>query len=150
MIQISLSLLTIWVLIAGGIAHAEEADQITFCRLLPTYKQALGVEFQPGIDQKGRAVAPADIDADMAGAAPIRSFESIEIPVELDLAQRFGLNLPSGVELKPYVALISIHKDGRVDYNGQDISRKAHTLCNQGHAHEQAGPPKPEKATNSH
>jgi len=121
-------------------SRAEEADKITFCNVLPAYQQASGVEYVPGVDIKGQVVASADV----AGAAPLRSFDTIEIPVEADLVQRFGLNVPAGIELKPYVALISIHKDGRVDYNGQDITQKAHDMCNEGKSDEQAGPPKPE------
>ncbi len=96
----------------------------TFCRLLPEYKQPAGVEYQPSVGPNG-PVAPADLN----GLSPVQSFETIEIPVEVDLVQRFGIPVQSGVELKPYVALMSIHKDGRVDYNGQDISKQAQELC---------------------
>ena len=134
-----LALLVAGVLISTGV-HAEDADRITFCNVLPAYQQASGVEYVPGVDIKGQVVASADV----SGSPIMRSFETIEIPVEADLVQRFGLNVPTGIELKPYVALISIHKDGRVDYNGQDISQKAHDMCNEGKSDEQAGPPKPE------
>ncbi len=96
----------------------------TFCRLLPEYKQPAGVEYQPGVGPNG-PVVPADLN----GLSPMQSFETIEIPVEVDLVQRFGIPAPAGIELQPYVALMSIHKDGRVDYNGQDISKQAYELC---------------------
>jgi hypothetical protein len=96
----------------------------TFCRLLPNYQQPAGVEYQPGVGADG-PVVPADV----GGAPAIASFETIEIPVEVDLVQRFGIPVQPGVELQPYAALMSIHKDGRVDYNGQDITTQAHQLC---------------------
>lgn len=107
-------------------AFAEDADMITLCNLLPAYQPSDNVEYVPGVDVKGQPVVSADIN-DGSG---FRQFESIEIPVEVDLIQKFGVNAPVGVDLKPMVALISIHKDGKVDYNGQDVSKQAHALCN--------------------
>lgn len=115
-------LLLFW---AGTAQAAEEASQETFCRLLAEHVPAADVEYKPSVDVHGKPVAPADL-----GQSP-NNFETIEIPVELDLAQKFALNPPAGVELKPYVALVSIHKDGKVDYNGQDVSKQAYQLCNE-------------------
>lgn len=103
-------------------AWAEDVDIRTFCHLLPEYQRPAGVEYQPGVGADG-PVVPADLGPSLKG------FDTIEIPVEVDLIERFGLMPPEGVELNPYVALMSIHKDGRVDYNGQDVSQQAHTLC---------------------
>lgn len=108
----------------AGIAQAEDVSVNTFCRLLPEYRPAQGVEYQPGVDVHGQFVAPADLPGQS-----LKQFESIEIPVEIDLIEKFGLSVPAAVELKPAAALISIHNDGRVDYNGQDISRQAHKAC---------------------
>ncbi len=108
-------------------AHAQEqANTETFCHLLAEHTPSADVEYKPGVDVHGKPVVPADL------GQPLNNFETIEIPVELDLAQKFGLNTPAGIELKPYVALVSIHKDGKVDYNGQDISKQAYQLCNEG------------------
>jgi hypothetical protein len=97
----------------------------TFCRILPEYQQPAEVEYQSGVDVNGKTIAPADLN----GLSAVRNFNTIEIPVEVDLVSRFGLTPKPGVELQPYVALMSIHKDGRVDYNGQDITKQAHQLC---------------------
>jgi hypothetical protein len=113
-------------LLCGFSAHAEDVSQKTFCRLLQDYHQPAGVEYEPGVDVHGEYVAQADISG---GPPPLRNFESIEIPVEIDLVQRFNLNPGAGVELKPIAALISIHNDGKVAYNGQDISKQAYELC---------------------
>ncbi len=112
-------------LISAPVMAQDIVSVETFCRILPEYQQPAGVEYQPGVDVNGKAVAPADLN----GASPIQNFETIEIPVEVDLISRFGLAPKPGVELQPYVALMSIHKNGRVDYNGQDISKQAHELC---------------------
>lgn len=104
-------------------AHAGEATQKTFCRVLASYTKDRGVHYVPGVDVRGNDVAPADLNE------PLPQFETIEIPVEIDLAARFGITPPAGAELKPTVALISIHKDGKVEYNGRDISSKVIDVC---------------------
>ncbi|MCC7305195.1 MAG: hypothetical protein IT558_02935 [Alphaproteobacteria bacterium] len=106
-------------------ALAEEANQETMCRLLPEHRPEVNIAFSPGVDVHGKAVVPADVE----GAKPLQNFDTVEIPVEINLLQKFGVDAPAGVELQPYAALISIHKDGRVDYNGQDISQQAYALC---------------------
>ena len=109
-----------------NIARADDINTThSFCQLLPNYKEAPGVEYQPGVDAHGQFVAPADI----TGQPALRNFDSVEIPVEANLVRQFGVDVPPGTQLKPDVALISIHKNGQVDYNGQDISKQAHELC---------------------
>jgi hypothetical protein len=106
-----------------GLSHAGEATEKTFCRVLANYTKDRGVNYMPGVDVRGNEVAPADLDE------PLPQFETIEIPVEIDLAARFGIAPPMGAELKPTVALISIHKDGKVEYNGRDISKQTYKVC---------------------
>lgn len=110
---------------ACPVLASDEIDEQTFCRLLPAYRPAQGVEYQAGVDVQGRPVVSADINDGSA----FRNFESIEIPVEIDLVKKFGLTVPAAVELRPTAALISIHNDGKVDYNGQDVSQQAYQLC---------------------
>jgi hypothetical protein len=94
------------------------------CRALPEYQKIEGVDYQPGVDANGQPVVPADLNA-VNPALP----DVINIPVTVDLAKKFSLLAGGGVEMKPEVAGISVHKDGRVTYNGQNISRQAYTVC---------------------
>lgn len=79
--------------------------------------------YQAGIDAQGNAVAPADVNP-LADAAP----DYVEVPMTIDLAKRMGLT-EIGTEIKMPVANLKLYKDGRVEYNGQDISSNAASLC---------------------
>lgn len=111
-------------LVFAVVARAEDVSVQTFCRLLPAYQAPAGVDYQAGVDARGKPVAPADIGARLNAAAL-----PVEIPIELDLAARFQLNLPADMRLLPTVATLTIYPDGRVQYNGQDVSAQAKTLC---------------------
>lgn len=108
-------------------SSAQAQNNVTleqFCRRLPEYKQAPGVEYQPGVNAKGKAVMPADIDTPLNGKIDI-----IQVPVTIDMAQRADLGLPADTEMDSTVAVLNIYQDGRIDYNGQDISQRTTYLC---------------------
>lgn len=63
------------------------------CRYLPRHRPAPDVAYQPGVDVKGRPMAPADLPGSAGAAATPQRFE---IPVTLDFARRMGLRLPTG------------------------------------------------------
>lgn len=105
--------------------HAQTPLEIReFCRQLPNHTLDADVAFQPGLDSKGRAVLPADINTPLQ--TPILP---LQIPVTIDLAQRAALDLPADTDLETPVAILNIYEDGRVDYNGHDITSNAYTLC---------------------
>jgi len=115
---------------------AQEANRETLCRLLPEYKPvavkpAEGVDYVAGVDVHGNPVISADLNAPLPAI-----MQPVVLPVDVDLAQRFHLTLPAGVELKPSVAMMRIHADGRAEYNGQDISDQAYALCGRGEGSE--------------
>ena len=106
------------------VAVAQDVSLSMLCRILPAYQKLAGVDYQPGVDVHGKPVVPADLDAPLqAGMGPV------EIPIEIDLAQRFQLHLPAGAELKPSVAALTIYPDGYVEYNGRNVSAQAQALC---------------------
>lgn len=108
-----------------GSAASEDID--TLCRTAEHYSARsapVGAEYVPGVDVHGKAVASADINE-----SPQSLHNPIIIPIELNLAQRYGLNLPLGIELKPTVADIKIFDDGHIQYNGVDISDQIETVC---------------------
>jgi hypothetical protein len=137
--------LALWILIVFFLsapalacpAHAQEASIRQFCQRLPDHKPSADVNYQPGVDVKGRAVMPADINTSMKS-----TLNPIQVPVTVDLAQ--GLNIPAGTEMDGAVAILNIYEDGSVDYNGQDITSNARYAC-ESLNHEQ-----PEKSKNSH
>lgn len=89
------------------------------CKNLPQYRQQAGVEHVPGAED----VVPADLNA---VEQPINA---VEIPVTVDLETRFNLNVPNGIELEADMANIVVHPNGRVEYNGQDITDAAYQAC---------------------
>lgn len=81
-------------------------------------------DYQAGVDVNGNAVAPADVSTAPAVAVP----DYTEVPMTVDLAQRIGV-LPAGAEMKLPVANLKLYKNGKVEYNGQDITATTTTLC---------------------
>ncbi len=118
-------------------AHAQESSSETLCRLLPEHKPKPtdGVQYLVGIDVHGNPVVAADLNPPL----PVMD-QAVIIPIEVDLVERFTLDVPDGVELKPSVAVMKIHKDGRVEYNGQDVSNEAYYLCGKGELPEPEAP----------
>jgi hypothetical protein len=96
-------------------APAFAQDSQALCKLMATYT--------PGVDVHGNAVVPADLKA-AAGANDV-----IKIPVTIDLAKTLTQNLPAGTEMDAAVSMIEIHKDGKVMYNGQDVTQQASAVC---------------------
>ena len=116
----------IWILALFAMLYpfpvlAEEAQIRDFCQKLPAHIPDDDVNFRPGRDN----VVPADLNPLNTG-----TFEKVDIPITVQLAERFPtLNIPADLELEPNVGMISIYMDGRVEYNGRDISSQAYSLC---------------------
>lgn len=104
----------------SSISKAQVISMEGFCKNLPAYQQEEGVEFTPNTDD----VVPADLNAIKT---PV--LDPIEIPVLIDVNQRFNLNLPADIITEPQAAIIKVHSDGRVEYNGQDITHEAYAAC---------------------
>ncbi len=120
---------------------------VTFCKKYQDQQKksaVQGAEYVPGIDVHGNDVAPPELGGD--GNA--EDFDIITIPLEIDLAQRYGLILPNGLELKPQIGTLTIPADGAMKYNGAVISNDVKDVCktvldelkkNQGYQSEQHG-----------
>lgn len=94
-----------------------------------TYVPATGAaspDYQPGVDVNGNPVAPADLAGDTGSLSP----DYIEVPMTIDLAKKMDL-LPTGAEMKLPVANLKLFKDGKVEYNGQDVTSRTTELCGQ-------------------
>jgi hypothetical protein len=90
-------------------------DSQALCKLMATYR--------PGVDAQGNPVVPADINA------AVSQNDVVKIPVTVDLAKSLTQNLPAGTEMDAAVSMIEIHKDGKVLYNGQDVTGRATAIC---------------------
>lgn len=99
--------------LAAAPAQAEGQGQDVLCKVLSAV-------YRPGEDVHGNSVVPADL------SPPVKAIpDVIKIPVTLDLAGQ-----AAGVEMKPEaLGGAEIYSDGRVVYNGQDISAQVLDLC---------------------
>ncbi|MBP2312397.1 hypothetical protein [Azospirillum soli] len=91
---------------------------LSVCQYLPRHRPAPDVEYTPGVDVKGRAVAPADLPGSAGAAAPIERFD---IPVTLNFARRMGFAVPSGgLPGNAEVGTLTL-KGNRLFFNGQPV-----------------------------
>ncbi len=105
-------------------AWAEDVSVHTLCRMIPQHVPEASVNYTPGVDVQGRPVAPADINKVLKD-----DFDAVDIPVEYNVLNGLGVNLPPGSQAQPLVAMVRIYKDGRVQYNGNDLTPQAQALC---------------------
>lgn len=86
--------------------------------------QPQSANYISGIDVNGNQVISADLNS--------TSFinDPIIIPIDLNIAQLYGISLPDGIELKPEIKNIKIFSNGIIIYNDEDISEAIHALCN--------------------
>jgi len=55
--------------------------------------------------------------------------DPVFIPLTIDLAQRYDLDIPESTEIKPVMGMMEIYKDGRILYDGRDISGDIKDKC---------------------
>ena len=87
------------------------------CARLVQHVPAPDVAYRPGVDARGRPVAPADLP----GTTRIEVPDPITFDVAVDL-RPFGL-APNSLLFEPHVDLgrITIERDGRAYFNGQPL-----------------------------
>ncbi len=112
-----------------SLSHAAENEVpytvTSFCQQITTHVPT-DAEYVPGVDMDGNDVVPADLNPQSPAV-----FDPVIIPIEVDLVQRFGLNLSSGIELKPQVGWIEIYQNGKVLFNGEEVGQQIHAICNE-------------------
>jgi hypothetical protein len=94
------------------------------CRVLPEHKTREDVAYKPGVDVNGKPVIPADINA-----APMEFNETLVVPLSVDLAERLGSQNIEGLDMTGTLGFLEIHPDGRVAYNGRDLTPQIYALC---------------------
>jgi hypothetical protein len=87
------------------------------CRKLVRHQPAPDVAYKPGVDVRGRKVAPADIN----DAPQIKVPETITFDAAVDL-RRFGIPNASPL-FQPNVGIgrVDVQPDGRVFFNGERL-----------------------------
>lgn len=91
---------------------------LSLCQRLTRHVPAADVEYRPGVDVRGRAVAPADLPGSAGAQPPI----PIDLPLSVDLARRMGIALPSVPFLPNDVTAVWLTVVGNQLYlNGQPI-----------------------------
>ncbi|RJF84925.1 hypothetical protein D3877_10680 [Azospirillum cavernae] len=113
-------------LVLCGAAQAQQGRATVdpaLCRALTRHQPAPDVAYKPGVDVKGRAVAPADLPG---SAGSSLSTERFEIPLTLDLARRLGVKLPTaGLPTAGLPGAMEIGRmtldGGRLLLNGQPL-----------------------------
>lgn len=106
----------------GTAAALDERPDPALCRALIAHRPVSGVEHTPGVDGRGRPVAPADLPG--GGAASLVGFQ---MPVTVDFLRRFGLPVPRSAAALPRGAEVGrLGIDGnRVLFNGQPLGDPA-------------------------
>lgn len=115
--------LTALLLATSAMPVLAQDGNLALCKLRSQHVAAPNTAYQAGVDAQGRAVVPADV-----AASPSVVPDVVRIPMTVDLAQRLG-SVPAGAEMKTSTGMIEIHKDGRVSFNGQDMTEVAVVLC---------------------
>lgn len=110
--------------LAAFAAAAGAAETVTVtradCARLVTHVPDPGVAYRPGVDVRGRPVAPADL----GGTPTIKLPDEIEVPVTLDMLARYGLPANSSLykldDTRIGTARVRV-KDGRAWFNGAPL-----------------------------
>jgi hypothetical protein len=117
------SALTVLLLSWSGLAAAAEDSPagITVskrdCQRVIAYQPSADVEYKPGVDARGNAVAGADLPGSVIIEAP----KSITIPLTLELAELF--TLPGGTSAEAGIGTVTYDiGSGRLEYNGQPLT----------------------------
>jgi len=99
-------------------ASADVAISRQDCQYLTRYQPAPDVNFQPGVDVHGQAVAPADI----GGGQQIKLPETIYIPIEVDIGQRYHIPANSPLwKATAEIGTVAVTGD-QVTFNGQPLT----------------------------
>ena len=105
-----------------AVAQTEETRS-PVCDITARY-QSGEADYKPGVDVNGNEVVPADLNDGC-----IKQSEGIHIPLQLDLADRLQRIEELGITSEGQLGFVDVYADGRVAYNGKDISSHIETYC---------------------
>lgn len=100
----------------GGVAAGGTVLEVSRedCRRLLRHEPRADVEYKPGVDVRGKPVAPADVP----GSPAIELPKTITIPIGIDLEERYGLGAGGRYTGEATIGTVSVRK-GRVYWNKQ-------------------------------
>lgn len=107
-----------------GLSSAIAVERI-LCKPAMAYTPSSDVTYKPGVDVNGNPVATADLNA-APSQVPMQAHYT-EVPLNIDLARKLNISRPAEAQMT--VASLRIYDDGRVLYNGQDITQQANVVC---------------------
>lgn len=118
MIQATAMCAAVLVGLSTGVAVAQTtAFDRADCRYLPAHRPAPDVEYTPGVDVRGRPVAPADLPGSAGTRPPLDTFE---MAVSIDIARRMGFRVPRGVPGDVEVGWLTL-QGSNLYFNGQPL-----------------------------
>ncbi len=91
-----------------------------FCKILTRHVPEGGTEYVPGSED----VIPPDLQD-----RPFYKLQDVVIPLDVNLKEYSGLDIQEGIELKPQITTLRITPEGRVLWNGADLSVQAAEYC---------------------
>ncbi|MCK5284450.1 MAG: hypothetical protein KAJ86_02565 [Alphaproteobacteria bacterium] len=120
--------LSVFVFFVDSSVYAQEVVFESICKELPQQNSDNNADYIPGVDINGNPVEFADINGILKNA-----IYPIEIPIELRILKLLDLELSpvlkDAIDLDPMVAMIVVYEDGRIEYNGEDISDRVAHRC---------------------
>ncbi len=105
-------------------ALAQENTTPPECSLLKDHVAKDNVTYQSGVDVNGNSVVPADLNAPVIDLP-----DSFVVPLTVDVATKLNNAAAMGVDGKGTLGFLEISKNGRVTYNGQDVTPQVYALC---------------------
>ena len=106
--------------------HAkDQSDVRTICDHVKQTQKNNSVDYVPGVDVHGNNVVSADMNPNAGSFLN----NPVVIPVQIDLVERFGLDVPTAITLEPTITQIKIYPDGRIKYNDDDVSAHISESC---------------------
>jgi hypothetical protein len=110
--------------IAPARGHEKQAE-VTIaradCARLVEHVPAADVAYQPGVDAYGREVMSADLN----GGTQIPVPETLHIPIEIDLLDRFGIPAHPDLYESDIPLGEVVYQNGRLSFNGQPLQNEA-------------------------
>ena len=103
---------------------AQETPVSALCQILQKHEPRDDVKYIAGVDVNGNPVVPADLNQPLNN-----EFDVVEIPIDINLAERFGLVVDGGLRLLPEVTNVSVHQDGKVIFGEEDVTSQAYNSC---------------------
>lgn len=101
-------------------AHAQTDGERSFlCHRSATYT--------PAVTVNGKPVTRADIDPMDKNIIVLPP--TVQIPITMDLAQWLQLDLPQGTRMESVLGFAEVAQDGKVTWNGNDISPNVDKAC---------------------